>query len=200
MPRVQLNELGNLTDLIEIPGRDDLHGIVDEYRIAYSTTGADDAWPRDFPDAEDIRGSRLRGSSAVRTTTARAAGLLLVRTRFTLDARRAAIRIEVSRRIRNISPNTLWIYRVETQIDLRYFTRIRSSLNLNPPPERGRPPDHQADHCLGGQACPPPSFRMEAERRIYNWPHPEATSPFPVQLSSGREILARLTYDFGEDV
>lgn len=198
MPRVQLNELGNLTDLIEIPGRDDLHGIVDEYRIAYSAAGASDAWPRDFPDAEDIRGSRLRAS--IRTTTARAAGLLLVRTRFTLDARRAAIRIEVSRRIRNISPNTLWIYRVETQIDLRYFTPVRRSLNLNPPPERGRPPDHQADHCLEGQACPPPSSLLEAERRIYNWPHREATSPFPVQLSSGREILARLTYDFGEDI
>ncbi len=195
MPRVQLNELGNLTDLLGVAGHDDLHGIVDEYRITYSTADAIGDRLLTFPTEGDIRRSRaLIGRSA----RASLPELLLVTTRFIVDDR--GPKLEVSRRIRNISRAPLWIYKIEMQIDLRYFTPIRSTLNLNPPPERIGPPDHQPNHCLKGDpSCLLPSSRPEGERQVYHWPD-ESGSPFPVRLGPGRETLARLTYVLRRDV
>jgi hypothetical protein len=211
MPRIRFSEIGNLTGL-DVAGDRGLSAAFDRYNIVYSTDRRTVAsFPGDFPDLVTSAGERI--------AIVRLPGLLRVTTRFILDDHDG--KLEISRRIRNISRSDLWIHRVEAQTDPR-FSRywgeavvteggapaIGRSLNLNPPPERSGPPDHQPDHCLEGEICPPPSgtaapsLRIEPTRTeegarlVYQWAWP-ARGREAQRLRPGRELLLRLTYFCG---
>ncbi len=208
MARIQLNELGYLMGVRDVPR---LADAADSFFVSYST-GERDGLRGTFPNSLDAP----LLAEGERSFIARFSRVLRVTTHFIVDD--ATGLLEVSRRIRNIFPPTdpafLWIHKITMQVDPRYLgemplgemPKIPVSLNRNSPPASIPPPDHQSDHCdpdLG--PCPPPSLvaapsgiRIEGRTSetsvgshlVYDW----SKAPLPIRLRPGRELLVRLTY------